>query len=170
MMANKNGLKYQFRKQLIISIGLLVFVFSFLLYQLFMIGIGSTMHRTMLSMAEHYAKQAEVTPDFKLYNNDGFSVYIGRKALPDKIKKLFKLDDIEDYSFVVNDGDSLLQLNTPKNITFLIQHPINNSSNKLYLIHNDKPKLDNKPLKLGPILNVPISIVLVTLLAILLVY
>ena len=170
-MTNKNSLKYQFKKQLVVSIGLLVIVFSFLLYQLFFIGITSTMHRTMMSMAGHYAKQIELNPNVVLPRGGAYSAFVGRQAIPSEIEKLFDIDAMKDFSFSVNDGDRLVKISRPKNIFFLATHPIKNTTDKLYLLYNERPKKGlPPPPKRGPRLNIPISIGFITLLAILLVF
>ncbi len=171
VLTSKHSLKYQFKKQLALSIGLLVLVFSFLLYQLFYIGIATTMHRTMMSMAAHYAKQIELNPNVPLLSSGAYSIFVGRQAIPQKIETLFNIDTKKNFSFSVNDGDKWVKTSRPKNIYFLVVHPIKNTTDKLYLVYNDRPKKARAhPPKRGPKLNVPISIGFITLLAILLVY
>jgi len=171
-MTNKNSLKYQFKKQLAISIGLLVIVFSFLLYQIFFIGIGTTMHRTMMSMAGHYAKQIELNPNISLPSGGAYSAFVGREAIPNKIEHLFDFDAIKDFSFSVNDGDRFVKSSRPKSVFFLVTYPIKNTTDKLYLLYNERPPKKGfaHTQKKGPLLNVPLSIALITLLAILLVF
>ncbi|WP_426369383.1 histidine kinase dimerization/phospho-acceptor domain-containing protein [Pseudocolwellia sp. HL-MZ7] len=202
-MKNKNSLQYQFKKQLALSIGLLVIVFSFLLYQIFLISIGSTMHRTMMSMAGHYAKQVERDANFVLPNDDTYSVYLGKENIPEDIATLFDFDTMKDYGFSVNDGGKVIKTSKADKVVFIVKHPIRNNSQRLYLLYDDSPKRRGPPHKAGfapphgsdlpppprlerpegapphfgpelpkpgPFLNVPISIVFVTLLAILLVY
>jgi len=174
-MNHKNSLKYQFKKQLAISIGLLVIVFSFLLYKLFFIGIGTTMHRTMIAMASHYAKQIELDKTYQLPRADDYSAYVGQDNIPSEIKARFNFDEIETFKLTVNDGKQIVKLARPERVYFLLAYPIANSKDRLYLLYNEGVKNGvSGPSKLnpkyGPFLNVPISILLITLFAILLVY
>jgi signal transduction histidine kinase len=200
-MSNRHSLKFQFRKQLIISVGLLVLVFSFLLYQIFIIGIGSSMHRTMRSMAMHYAQQIEADPSFTLPSEGEYSLYVGRKKLPKDVEQMFDLDDLPRFSFSVNDGKRLSKLFRPESMVFLVTHPLKNSDDLLYLLYFDDarsrppqptlletvfPSSDvkerrppphtvkgvpppNRP-PMPPLINVPNSIFLIVILALLLVY
>jgi len=186
-MNSKNSLKYQFKKQLAISIALLIIIFAFMLVQIFSAGIGSSMHRSMLSMAKHYAQQIESNNDFQLPHDDEYSVFVGKGTLPEKVTTMFEIDLLEDYSFSVNDGGGLFKAFHPKIVSFLVVQPLQNSSDKLYLFYNNQremppPALFNprSPLPEGipspprpdrrPLLNVPNSIAFFTLLAILLMY
>lgn len=170
-MSNKNSLKHQFKKQLALSIGLLVIIFSFLLYKLFFIGIGTTMHRTMVAMASHYAKQVELNPGYQLPNGGDYSAYIGKANVPDEVRKLFDLDEMKAFDFKVNDGNQIIKFSHPEKIYFLLAHPIANTKDKLYLLYNEVAKRRAiPPPKHGPMLNVPISIAIIILMAISLVY
>ncbi len=170
-MSNKNSLKYQFKKQLAISIGLLVIIFSFLLYKLFFIGIGSTMHRTMMSMANHYVKQIELNRDYDLPQQGNYSAYIGKDNVPKKMKALFNFDEIHDFQFQVNEKDKKFKIIHPKKVFFFLVHPIPNNSEKLYLFYHEIPPHPSVlPPKKGLKLSVPLSIALITLIAISLVY
>jgi len=170
-VSNKSSLKYQFKKQLAISIGLLVIVFSFLLYNLFYIGIGTTMHRTMMSMASHYAKQVELNTHYQLPSGDEYSAYVGRKNIPSEIEALFDVDAVNNFEFAVNDGNQLVKFFRPEKVYFLLAYPIENNKDKLYLLYNEShnKKLAPPP-KRGPLLNFPISVIVITLFAIALVY
>jgi signal transduction histidine kinase len=170
-VSNKTSLQYQFKKQLAFSIGLLVIVFFFLLYKLFFIGIGTTMHRNMISMASHYAKQVELNADYQLPSADEYSVYLGQDNMPSEIKMLFDVDELADFELAVNDGDQLTKLFRPEKVYFLLAYPIAYSNNKLYLLYHDVRRQNTTaPTTQGPILNIPISIALITLFAISLVY
>lgn len=170
-MKHRNSLKYQFKKQLAISIGLLVIVFSFLLYQLFFVAVGTTMHRTMMPMASHYAKQVELNQNVQLPRDGAYSVFVGSESIPSKIARLFDIDGMKDFGLSVNDGDQLVKLSRPDAVYFLLVHPIKNSTDKLYLLYNDTPQKGLAGAsKRAPLLNVPLSIIFITLLAIFLVY
>lgn len=170
-MINKNSLIHQFKKQLVISIGLLVVIFSFLLDQLFFIGINTTMHRTMMSMASLYAEQVEQNSQYDLPRKGAYSVYVGKEDIPNEISALFNFDRVKDFEMSVNDGDQLLKFTKPESIHFLLVYPLINTQNKLYLVYNDRPTNHLQPPKnKGPLLNVPISIIFIILLAIVTVY
>ncbi|GLS91119.1 two-component sensor histidine kinase [Psychromonas marina] len=193
-----NSLKYQFKKQLIISVGLLVLIFSFLLYQILFIGIGASMHRGMMSMTDHYAQQLEADPSFPLPHNDDFSIYVGRETLPAEIEQMFDIDTLPPFSFSVHDDSKLSELFRPQKITFLETRPLKNNKGILYLVYHDRdpqrappprhgkipshlflqdhpPQHAEKVLPPGPppktpLINVPNSIIFIILLATLLVY
>lgn len=145
-MIRKNSLKYQFKKQLIISIGLLIIIFSFMLDRMFFSGIGASMHRSMLSMASHYALQVESNPDFQLPHDGEYSVFVGRKTIPKQIEAMFDVDLMKDYSFAVNDGGNLIKMFKPDHLSFLVIHPLKNSTEKLYLFYNEHFKTNTPPL------------------------
>jgi signal transduction histidine kinase len=168
---NKSSLRHQFKKQLAISIGLLVVIFSFLLDQLFFIGINTTMHRTMMSMANHYAEQIEQNGQYDLPHKGAYSVYVGKEDIPTEISTLFDFNTDKDFMVSVNGGDKLFTFSKPESIYFLFALPLANTPNKLYLLYNDSPPKGLAPPKnRGPLLNVPISIVFIILLAIFTVY
>ena len=193
-----NSLKYQFKKQLIISAGLLVLIFSFLLYQILFIGIGASMHRSMMAMTDHYAQQIEADPNFPLPHNDDFSIYVGRETLSAEIEQIFDIDTLPPFSFSVHDDSKLSELFRPQSITFLETRPLKNNGGILYLVYHDRdpkrrpppphgqvPSLpfykDHQPPSVNghpapgsppktPLINVPNSIFFIILLATLLVY
>jgi len=169
----KDSLNYQFKKQLAISIGLLVVVFAFLLHQLFFIGISTTMHRTMASMAKHYAEQIEQNKNYLLPTSGDYRAYIGIQNIPKKILDRFhhELDKNNNHKMLISEGDPTSLFGPPEQVHFLISQPLNDSKEKLYLIFSDSPQNKlNPPKKPGLLLNVPISIILITLLAIALIY
>jgi len=188
-MDSKNSLKYQFKKQLAITLALLIIIFSFILDQIFSMGIGSSMHRSMLSMASHYAQQIELNADFILPHDDEYAVFVGKHTLPDSITTMFAIDSLEDYSFSVGEKGSLIKFFRPVRMAFLVVQPLKNSNDKLYLFYSNrvaqrtpppttllsKQKTASNDAKLrpphpkrGPLFNVPNSIAFFTLLAILL--
>lgn len=177
-MKAKDSLNYQFKKQLAISIGLLVVVFAFLLHQLFFIGISTTMHRTMAFMATHYAEQIELNKSYPLPTTGHYRAYVGLKNIPKKILELFQHElsdssrkDIRNNKFLISEGNHTSLFHPPEQVYFLISRPLNNSNDKLYLIFIDNPQdVINSPKNPGPLLNVPISIIVITLLAIILIY
>ncbi len=189
---SKNSLNYQFKKQLFISIGLLVIVFSFLLHQLFFIGISTTMHRTMTSLAEHYGAQIVLDKNFPLPETGNYRAYVGIDNIPEEILELFRDElivnkglGLKDHKMLINDdgrnnrenddgndGENQRSLfSPPKNVHFLIAQPLQNSEEKLYLVFNDSPhKKIGPPKNPGLLLDVPRSILLITLFAIVLIY
>lgn len=189
---SKNSLNYQFKKQLFISIGLLVIVFSFLLHQLFFIGISTTMHRTMTSLAEHYGAQVVLDKNFPLPETGNYRAYIGIDNIPKETLELFRDElivnkglGLKDHKMLINDDDRNNRENDdgndgenqrslfspPNNVHFLIAQPLQNSEEKLYLVFNDSPHKKIGPAKNpGLLLDVPRSILLITLLSIVLIY
>lgn len=147
-MSNKNSLKYQFNKQLVISIGLLVIIFSFLLDRIFSAGIDASMHRAMFSMANHYAKQVESNPDFVLPKMGEYSVVVGKQNLPRRIQALFPIETLDDYSFSVNSDANLIKMFKPERLSFLVVYPLKNNSKRLYLFYNNLPKKSMLPKRL----------------------
>ncbi len=176
-MTDKNSLKHQFKKQLAISVGILVIVFSFLIYQLFLIGINTTMNRTMMTLANHYVKQLERNKHFKLPRQGAYTAFVGWENMPSRLTGLFDADKLADFKLSVNDGGLFFKLNESENRHFIFTHPINNTNEKLYLVYTERNKERAEPAnsafpskEQGPFLNVPISIALITLIAIALVY
>jgi signal transduction histidine kinase len=187
---SKNSLNYQFKKQLFISIGLLVIVFSLLLHQLFFIGITTTMHRTMTSLAEHYGNQVVLDKNFPLPKTGNYRAYVGIEDIPQETLELFRQElitnkglGLDNHRMLINDDgrsndDSSRDENhqrslfsPPKNVHFLIAQPLQNSAKKLYLIFSDSPQNKIRPPK-NPslLLDVPRSIFLITLFAIVIIY
>lgn len=193
-MSNKNSLKYQFKKQLLISVGLLVVVFSFLLYQIFFIGLETSMHRTMMSMAKHYAKQLEDNSSFTLPHGGKYSIFVGKERLPVQVEEMFEVDSLPAFSFSVHDGGNFIKLLSPPKMAFLVTHPIRGRDQLLYVVYRDRgpkggprPSAENRrpppPRSFGvgpppptyasenmPLIAIPSSIFFIVILATLLVY
>lgn len=172
---DKYSLRHQFKRQLAISIGVLVVLFSYLLYHLFFVGINSTMHRTMMSMAQHYGEQLAQNEHYQLPRGRSYSAYVGQQNIPEPIKAAFDLDKISNFKLMIYDASPWLSLSQPESVYFLFAYPLRHSNERLYLIYHERPKKhlpahDRPPLARGPILNVPVSILMVTLIAIALVY
>lgn len=137
-MVNKSSLKYQFKKQLAISVGLLILIFSLMLDQIFSAGIHSSMHRGMLSIARHYAQQVDLNADFNLPDEGEYLVFVGKDNIPNNIQALFDIDAMPVFGFAVNDGNNLIKTIRPGKLYFLVSHPLRNSSDDLYLFYNDR--------------------------------
>lgn len=137
---SKNSLRYQFKKQLALSIGLLVIVFSVLLYKLFYAGIGSTMHRTLMSMARHYAQLVVESPDAVLPRGRVYSAYVGNENIPLDIAAKFDVKNITDRKLYVYEDESIVKMGPPQHNVFLLRYPIRGSAKKLYLIYQERPK------------------------------
>lgn len=138
-MINKNSLKYQFKKQLAISIGLLVIIFAFMLDQIFYAGIATAMQRSMLSMAGHYAQQVNLDPDFELPEEGKYSVFVGKQAIRPDIKALFDIDAMGEVKFAVHGGGDYIKMSNPNSLSFLVVHPLRQRSEKLYLFYQNRP-------------------------------
>lgn len=165
IMKPKHSLKYQFNKHLIIGISALLIIFSILLYHILFIGITTSMHRTMSSMAKHYAAQVQHKSDFQLPRTGRYRAYIGLHAIPKEYLLMFNHRKFNDYKMLMHHGDKSHLFKRPKKIYFLYVQPLLNTDKKLYLIFDDsikRPpshKSDFRPTpKFKPILTVPISI------------
>ncbi|MCL1127720.1 sensor histidine kinase [Shewanella surugensis] len=167
---NKLSLRYQFKKQLLISLGILVLVFSLLLYKLFFIGIHSTTHRAMLSMAQYYAEQLNINTHYDIPTGGAFSGYLGKKALPDSITQLIGDKRLDDYELAIFDNAQTLTFKRPENIYFVLRFPIEAIAKPLYLVYHENPIHAIHPSQRPAPLSVPRSIAIITLIAISIVY
>ncbi|WP_028862548.1 sensor histidine kinase [Psychromonas aquimarina] len=166
MIEHKSRLRHQFRKQLFISIGLLVVVFSALLYNLYFMGHANATHRSMMILAEHYSAQLELQPDYPLPQSGGVAAYIGRHNLPQTVQDYFKDQPVNDYQMNIYHGDK----NSAARY-FMLAFPLKNSRHKLLLVYNDKALADlAMPPRKGWIINLPGAIALTAVLAIFLVF
>ncbi|WP_019615741.1 sensor histidine kinase [Psychromonas ossibalaenae] len=166
MIEHKSRLRYQFRKQLFISIGLLVVVFSILLYNLYFMGHANATHRSMMILAEHYAAQLELQPDSPLPQSGGVGAYIGRQNLPHTVQDYFKEQPLNDYQMHIYHGNE----NSPTRY-FMLAFPLNNSKHQLLVLYNDQALRElPRPSRKGWIINLPGAIALTAVLAIILVF
>lgn len=134
----------------------------------------------MTSLAEHYGAQVVLDENFPLPKTGNYRAYVGIDNIPEETLELFRDElivnkgrGLKDHKMLINDGgDSPRSLfSPPKNVNFLIAQPLQNSKEKLYLIFNDSPHKQIGPAKNpGLLLDVPRSILLITLLAIVLIY
>ncbi|KGJ92865.1 sensor histidine kinase [Colwellia psychrerythraea] len=137
------------------------------------------MHRSMASMANHYAQQVDNNGEYQLPVSGRYLAYVGLNALPKDILRLFDQNKFSDYRLIIQSGQPPSLASRPKNLFLLFIQPLKNSHKKLYLVFNDgtSSNINNRgkginihPKKLRPILTVPISIILLMLLSIALVY
>jgi len=135
-MRNKNSLKNQFKKQLVLSLGLLIVIFSLMLDRMFFTGLQASMHQSMASMALHYKQQVDENPHFELPRNGQYSVFIGKETIPDSVRNLFDLEDLEGNAFIVNNSHHFIKMFEPENISFLMTKPLKNNTKMLYLFYH----------------------------------
>ena len=167
-----NSLNYQFKKQLALSIGFLVIVFSFLIYKLFYTGMGSATQRTLMAMAKHYANVAEQSPESPLPKGDLYSVYIGKDSIPENIASKTDIDQLTDYKMRVFDDERIVKIGPPKQVMFILAYPLKKSDEKLFLVYReegrpfrDRNAFQPPPPRIFAKINIPMSIGLITLLA-----
>lgn len=169
-ISNNFSLSSQFKKQLMISLGILVLVFSLLLYKLFFIGIHSTTHKTMLSMAQYYAEQLSRDRSYEIPKGGVFSGYLGEDAIPHDLTQLMIDKPLTNYDLAVFDNTQTFTLKGPKHVYFILKYPIEDYRENLYLIYHDDPTHIIHPSQKPTPLIIPLSIVIITLIAVSIVY
>ena len=138
-MAKSKSLRTQFRNQLLVSIGLLVLIYSVLLHYLFFQGLDQATHRSMMQEARHYAQAYANNPDYQLPRSDSFAVYIGRENLPPLLKQRFKHIPLINRELAIAEDAKKPFFKPPKESFFILPYPVANTDSQLLLVYDNKP-------------------------------
>jgi len=149
-MLARNSLQQIFRKRLFLTVGIVMFCYTALVYMVYLWGLNDATTLALRDRADEVARDYLKNPELPLLNTYRMAAYVGYENIPEKFREMFPKEGLVDGEFhrrsVFPDDPSKRDFDFDSNIFatknfenpevlyFLVPYQMSNGE-RLYLLH-----------------------------------